>query len=183
MSFDLSRLKEVRQRLGITQNELSNLAGVSQSLIAKVESGRLDPTYSNAGKIINAIEQASKKSCIKAKEMMNSKIVSCSPEENINSVVVKMNKNDISQIPVIDNTVVGLVSERSILDSISNPRKTVSKAKEIMEGALPIVSSETPSEAVVDLLKHFPIALVSENGKLKGIITKSDIITKLYGKR
>ncbi|MBI2079314.1 helix-turn-helix domain-containing protein, partial [Candidatus Micrarchaeota archaeon] len=44
--IDVSKLGSLRRKLGITQKELAKLAGVSQSLIAKIEMGKIDPAYS-----------------------------------------------------------------------------------------------------------------------------------------
>jgi DNA-binding transcriptional regulator YiaG len=42
-TIDPKQLKKIRVQLGITQSELAKAAGVSQSLIAKLESGLVDP--------------------------------------------------------------------------------------------------------------------------------------------
>ena len=46
----------------------------------------------------------------------------------------------------------------------------------------PVVSRESPINVISSLLKHYPVVLVSESGRLVGLITKSDLLTKLYGK-
>jgi len=42
MIMELKDIKTARLRLGITQAGLAGVAGVSQSVIAKIESGRID---------------------------------------------------------------------------------------------------------------------------------------------
>jgi len=37
MTYELEEVKKIRKKLGLTQTELANRAGVSQSLIAKIE--------------------------------------------------------------------------------------------------------------------------------------------------
>jgi len=46
MEFEINEVKDIRKRLGLTQLELAKRANVSQSLIAKIEAGRIDPRYS-----------------------------------------------------------------------------------------------------------------------------------------
>ena len=41
----LNEISKKRKILGLTQSELAKLAGVSQSLIAKLESGKIEPSY------------------------------------------------------------------------------------------------------------------------------------------
>ena len=42
---NLDEISKLRKKLGISQSELSELSGVSQSLIAKLEAKKIDPSY------------------------------------------------------------------------------------------------------------------------------------------
>ena len=53
---DIEKIQEIRKKLNLTQTELSKLAGVSQSLIAKLESGHIDPAYSKVKAIFEALD-------------------------------------------------------------------------------------------------------------------------------
>ena len=54
-TIDPKQLKKIRVQLGITQSELARVAGVSQSLIAKLESGLVDPSFSTMKAISEAL--------------------------------------------------------------------------------------------------------------------------------
>jgi len=178
MPYELNEIKLIRKKLSISQIELANHSGVSQSLIAKVESGRLDPSYSNAQKIFKALSTLSNQKSLKASDVMNSNLISVRPNDNIHEAVRKMKKHQISQMPVIqDNKSVGLVSEASILEAFTNDK--AEKVEDVMIDAPPVVSMETPISVLSNLLKFYPLVLVSEKGKLNGVITRADIITKL----
>jgi len=179
MIYELEEIKKIRKRLGMTQTELANRAGVSQSLIAKIESGRIDPTYTKTKKIFTALSEMEKKEEIKAGQIMTSKIISISPNAPIKEAIGKMKKFQISQLPVIDDSkLVGLVSESTILDALLNPKGA--EVREVMQEAPPIISKTTSIQVVSNLLRHYPVVVVSEEGKLIGLITKSDLLGKLY---
>ena len=180
MSYELSEIRKIRKKLGMTQTELANRARVSQSLIAKIESARIDPTYTKTMKIFTALSDLERKEEIKAGQIMTGKIVSIRPNESIKDAITKMKKLQISQLPVIENhKLIGLVSESTILEALLASKVTF--VKEVMQESPPIVSKTTAIQIVSNLLKHYPMVLVSEEGKLVGLITKSDLIGRLYG--
>lgn len=179
MTYELEEVKKIRKKLGMTQTELANRAGVSQSLIAKIESARIDPTYTKTKKIFAALSDLEKKEEIKAEQLMASRIVSVGSGTPVKEAIAKMKKYEISQLPVIDNhKLVGLVSESTILDALLNSKAT--KVSEIMQESPPIVSKTASIQVVSNLLKHYPVVIVSEGGRLIGLITKSDLLGKLY---
>jgi predicted transcriptional regulator len=179
MTYELEEIKKIRKTLGITQTQLANRAGVSQSIIAKIESKRIDPTYTKAKKIFSALSDLEKKEEIKAEELMTKKIVGVEPESSIKDAISKMKKYQISQLPVVKNhQLIGLVSEASILDALL--RSKVTRVNQIMGEAPPIISKTTSIQIISNLLHHFPIVVVATEGELMGIITKSDLLGKLY---
>ncbi|MBU0628079.1 MAG: CBS domain-containing protein [Nanoarchaeota archaeon] len=179
MAYELSEIKEIRKKFDLTQTQLANISGVSQSLIAKIEAGRLDPTYSNARKIFEAIDSLGKKKELRAEQIMTKNIISVKPNDDIKEAIAKMKKSNISQMPVIEeHKSIGVVSESIILESLLN--KKGSKIKDIMDDSAPVVSKNTNVNAVSNLLRFYPMVLVSDDGELKGIITKSDLLGKLY---
>ena len=179
MTYELEEIKKIRKKLGLTQTELANRAGVSQSLIAKIEAGRIDPTYTKTKKIFAALSDLEKKEEIKAEQLMTAKIIGVAPSDSTKEAIEKMKKFQISQLPVTENhKLIGLVSESTILDAMLNSKGN--HVKDIMQEAPPIVSKSTSIHVVSSLLKHFPMVVVSEEGKLAGIITKSDLLGKMY---
>ncbi|MCX8147301.1 MAG: CBS domain-containing protein [Candidatus Woesearchaeota archaeon] len=182
MPLDISEIRAIRKNLGLTQSQLANLAGVSQSLIAKIEAGIIDPTYSNAVKIFNALESFNKEKEVKAKDIMTQKIISLAPNESIKEAIQKMKKYEISQMPVIaEGKAVGSISESILLDSVIE-NKRAEKVSDVMEDAPPIVSKDSSIKIVSDMLKYFPMVLIGEKGRLIGIITKSDLLRRVFSK-
>lgn len=179
MQYELDEIKSIRKKLNLTQFELAKRANVSQSLIAKVEAGRLDPAYTNAKKIFMALSDLEKKNELKAGDIMNKKIISANPDEDIKDIIYKMKKFQISQMPVIqDNKSIGLISETIVLEHLME--KKAKLVKDIMEESPPIISKETSSQVISNLLRHCPMILVAKEGDLIGLITKADLLGKMY---
>ena len=179
MQLELEEIKQIRKKYGLTQSELAKRSGVSQSLIAKIEAGRLDPTFSNAQKIFTALNDMGKKHEINAGQLMTQKIISVKPSDDIKEAIKKMKSNGISQMPVIEeHKSIGIISESIVLEAMLNNKGK--KVEDIMGDAPPIVSKKTLGSTISHLLKVIPMVLVSEGGKLVGVITKADLLGKMY---
>lgn len=177
--FDITKLKEIRRKLDLTQQEFAFKAGVSQSLIAKIEANKIDPTYSKVRKIENAINLLSKHKEKEAKDIMVKNIIMAKSEDEVSKIIKVLNKYAISQLPVIEkDKVIGLITETSILEKDLEDIKFL-KAKDLMIEAPPIIVENTKISVIISLLRYYPLILVSKKGKLKGLITKSDLLNSL----
>jgi len=178
----LTEIKRLRKKYNLNQKELAMQSGVSQSLIAKIESGKVEPTYSKAQKIFAALESLREKEEIKANDVMNKKVIFAKVDDKVKVIIQIMKKKGISQIPVLcKERICGLVNETIILKKImNNPEKTNTfTVGEIMEEAPPIVSPKTGLKTLLELLKENQIVLVSKKGDVKGIISKSDLLGEI----
>lgn len=182
MIHALDQIKALRQKYNLNQKELANRAGVSQSLIAKIEAGKVDPTFTKAQQIFDALDNIQKKEEVKAKEVMNSKIIFAQSSETVKETIKTMKSKGISQIPVMaKERVVGIVSEMTILNKIAEHPEKIAflKVSEVMDEVPPIVSPETGLKTLLHLLQEFSIVLVAEKGEIKGIISKTDLLGKM----
>jgi len=174
MIQDIKDIKKIRKRLGLSQKQLAKIASVSQSMIAKVEKGLIDPSFSSAQRIIFALEVSNSKHITKAKEVMKTPIHYISSLDSTKKAVNKMRKLHISQLPVKEKgIIVGTLTEKNLLNTFSSDNIKIAN---IMDEAPPFVNKETPINVIISLLKHFQLVLVSEKGRTVGLITKSDII-------
>ena len=180
----LDEISKKRKMLGLTQNELAKLSGVSQSLIAKLESGKIDPSYTKVKTIFDLISKLEVTSKIKADRINYNKVVSVQEKELVSEAVSLMKKHGYSQLPVFNKRqVVGTISEKTILNQIlaGNFLDQISKLpiKEVMEDSLPQVNEDAPLSLISSLLQVYPAVLFSTKGNVVGIITKADFLKLL----
>lgn len=181
MLYELTEIKRLRNKLGLNQKELANLANVSQSLVAKIEAGKIEPTYNKVKKIFEILNSLREKEEVKAKKLMNKKIIFVRPKEKIKEIIKIMKQKGISQIPVSrKGKVCGIIAEKTILEKIAEGKPVGGmEAEEIMADCPPIVSLGTSQRVVLGILKEHPIVLVAENGDVKGLISKSDVLDRI----
>ena len=176
-------LKKLRKSYGLTQKEVAKKAGVSQSLIARIEAEKVDPRVSTLKKILNSI--LSVKAEKNAGDIMHSPVIWVETKTLVKDAVNLMEKYGISQLPVLENEkIVGSIQEGTIIKKIlesKEPKKIFSlKVEDLMEEPFPTVSLNTSFDEVLALFTHEkPAVLVVDKGKLVGIITKIDIITSV----
>ena len=178
-------LGKMRKNLGISQKEIAKVVGVSQSYIARMEKGDINPTYENVKKIYSYLYSYSKKADnmdLKASDIMAKKVISILPTDSIMKALDLMKDMGISQMPVasMDGRVIGTVSESDLNEMLirgvtpdSMKRMTVTR---IMSAPLPQLPMDTPISAIYPMLRFSNAVLVMDLLNLKGIITKADIL-------
>jgi len=175
MVFDITQLKKIRKQLNLTQNQLAQKIGISQSMVAKIESGRLDPTYSYVKKIEQAVELSLGQEELTAEKIMTKNIIFIKKNTKIKEIINLLTKNEISQVPVIErNNCIGLVAESSIL--AFNDDASTKTADDIMTESPPIITKNAKISVVKSLLQFYPIILIRDSEKLIGVITKADVL-------
>lgn len=173
-------IAKIRKRLDLTQSGLAKLSGVSQSLIAKIESNVLDPSYSNMKKINDALDNHNIQQQKTAKDLMTKKIIFVKPKDDIRRVAEVLKKNNISQVLVIGRDVVGLVTESGIIESLLD--KEMKLAEDIMSSPPPAIDIDTPESVIIDLLKFYQIIVVKQKSEIFGVITKSNLLEMASGR-
>jgi predicted transcriptional regulator len=180
----LPQLEEIAQKrrlLGLKQAELAKLAGVSQSLIAKLESGKIDSSYTKVKTIFEALERLEVQTKIQAGKVLHNEVVGVQKNEPVSKVVQLMKSCGYSQLPVFDGKqAVGSISEKTILNQILAGKDLAQIAKlpteEVMEEAFPQVDEDAPLSLISNLLQVYSAVLVSNKGRAVGIITKADLL-------
>src|SRR2546422_7740370 len=99
---DPRQLKRLRLQLGMTQARLAREAGVSQSLIAKIEAGMVDPAFSSLKAISEVLSSSRATAEKKAADVMSSPVISVQTAEKLSDCIALMKKRGISQMPVLE---------------------------------------------------------------------------------
>lgn len=181
---NLEEIAQKRRMLGLKQSELAKLAGVSQSLIAKLESGKIDSSYTKVKAIFDAFERLEVKTKIQAGKVLHKKVIGVQKNEPITKVVQLMKSYKYSQLPVFDGKQpVGSISEKAILNQILAGKAlnqiSALPTEEVMEESFPQVDENAPLSSISTLLQVYSAVLVSKKGTVVGIITKADLLRML----
>lgn len=176
---EITEIKRRRMKLGLKQKDLSIAANVSQSLIAKIESGKLNPSYGIAKRIFHALDSYERKEEIKAKDIMTKHIYFAEKNDTIKNVVKIMRKHGISQLPVMSKKrILGSLTEKAIMECIGKTdgvKLSETKVASVMEEAFPTVDENAPLSVIKSLLSYSQAILVMKSNRAAGIITKSDL--------
>ena len=173
-----------RRQLALKQSELAKMAGVSQSLIAKLEAGTIDSSYTKVKTIFDVLERLEFKTKVQAEKILHNDVLSIQKDQQISDVVKIMKDHGYSQLPVFNGKQsVGSISEKAILRQILSGKdlEQISKlpTEDIMEEAFPQINEDAPLSLITSLLQTYSAVLVSKKGVVIGIITKADLLRML----
>jgi len=173
-------LRTRREALGLRQTELARRAGISQSMVARIEAGNVDPRVSTLNKIIVVLNSAEPRK-MRASQIMHTPVLSVQPQDAIGRAVETFEKNNISQLPVIERGIpVGCISESVIVKAIEQQRLHKTQlflVRDFMEPGFPTVPPDMDVETVVNILQQNHAVLVVEGRTVRGVITKHDLIS------
>jgi len=180
----LPKLEEILKRrrvLGLSQKQLARLAGVSQSLIAKVEAGKTEPSYLRAKSIFDTLEKLQREKELRAKDLLQPRVIGVSEDDAVSKAAAIMNEAGFSQLPVFGGRhIVGSIAEKAIMDRIvsgMSPRDLSSMpVAKVMTEAFPQIDEKTPLSLISALLQYHSAVLVMKRGHVIGIITKADLL-------
>jgi cystathionine beta-synthase len=112
-------------------------------------------------------------------------IVGVAPGQTVRQALRLMDQHDVSQLPVMeDGNCIGSVSDWSLsARSLENTKLLDATVSEVMDAPFPMVDDTQPVDAVAKLLtKSNPAVLVRENGRVAGIVTRSDMLHYLMAR-
>jgi len=185
----LPRLEEISKRrriLGLSQKHLAQLAGVSQSMIAKIEAGKTEPSYIRTKAIFDTLEKMQREKEPRARDLLQPQVVGVNEDEPLSRAATIMKESGFSQLPVFSGRhIVGSIAEKAIMDRIVSgisPRELSSMpVSKVMTDAFPQIDERAPFSLISTLLQYHSAVVVMKRGQVVGIITKADLLRVFSG--
>jgi len=111
-------------------------------------------------------------------------VVSIGPDDRLMTAYARMKLYDISQIPVLEGErVIGLIDEWDLLSAVQDdPAKFRLPVRSAMTQRLETVALDTPLSDLIDTFKKGYVAIVVDDGKFWGLITRIDALNYLRHK-
>lgn len=113
-----------------------------------------------------------------------SNLVTATSTEKVRDVIEKLKTKGISQVPVVDNgKLIGIIAEVDLLRHLVTGSGTLDSAiGPLVEGDYATVTPETKIELLQNVLTDAKLAIVLDQGRVVGIVTKIDLIEFLAKK-
>ena len=160
---------------------MARAAGVSQSIIAKIEAGDVDPTFNTLSAISRALSTMTSKEGKTAADVMSSPVIGVQAETKIRECAHLMKRKGYSQMPVFSGQkIVGTITDGhvvALLSEAQDPRRLLEdKVGNHIQPIFAVVGRDTPVEALFSLFRYLPAVLVETGDRVEGIITKIDLL-------
>lgn len=182
----LDDLRQRRRRLGLTQGELARAAGVSQSLVAKIERRQVEASFRNGLALLEALGRAEDRVASDATvgALATRSLVKVRPDDLLREAARRMRQNAVSQLPVMEgDLMVGSLTDRMVVDCLADPTRASRLdwliVKEVMREPFPQLDVATPGAVATPLLRHASAVMVTERGRFVGILTQADLFRAL----
>jgi cystathionine beta-synthase len=117
-------------------------------------------------------------------------LITVSARAKVRQAVDELQRNSISQAPVVREEgtdvahFVGAIRDRELLERIfRDPDALQADVAEVMAAPIPMVEWDDPVESAFAELEHGPAVLVTKEGKVLGVLTRSDLLDFLAHRR
>jgi cystathionine beta-synthase len=109
-------------------------------------------------------------------------LVSVGPGASVREALDLIEEHNVSQLPVLEEgQPVGSVTESALLGAVmEDPARLANEIREVADEPFPVVDADAElSEITSRLTRQNPAILVAENGSVRGILTRYDVIHHL----
>jgi cystathionine beta-synthase len=129
-------------------------------------------------------EQLTAGTLLGSKDAATPDLVVVTRDQTVREALALVTGHDIAQLPVVaDGACIGAVSEETLMANvIEDPMILDQSVADLMDDPFPVVEGDAPMDDLARLLtRRNPAVLVRENGTLKGIVTRYDMVRQLTG--
>ncbi len=183
---DLQEIRNQRKALNLTQQRLAEIVKVSRTTITKIETEKLDTSYSTAKRIFEKLDVLQRQAVapekiknLTLKDVHNTPVETVDASQLLREVTYLMVKTNFSQFPVKSkDKIIGSITERTITKALfekQNENLGEQPTEKIMEEPFPTLSENTPLIIVGPLIIRTQAVLTQRNVEIVGIVTNSDI--------
>lgn len=183
---EIGEIRLLRRELGLTQKQLAAMAGVSQSLIAKIERDLVQPSYANVRRILEVLEREKTRRHppVTVGKVCSRNIQWAEATQTVRDVANLMRKHGFSQLPVRRKGVlVGSVSDKLLSEALATADRPEAVAErrveEVMGEPFPQIPETTPLQVASTLLQFAPAVIIVRESEPVGVLTKSDLLKVL----
>jgi len=180
---DVSEIRRIRKSLDLTQMELSEASGISQSAIAKIESGTVTASYASVVRLFETLDdfKNAKNTSVKAMDVASRSVTTVQIDQTVLDASQIMQDTGYSQLPVLNGEApVGSISEKSIFrlleGGVTRAQLRSMPVSEVMGDTFPVISYDTPISAITGLIYDMNAVLVLKTGRIVGMITNADLL-------
>ncbi len=178
---ELREIRRRRERLRISQRALARDLGIGQSTIAKIESGKINPTYKVVVQIFRRLDQLHAVNMGRAADVASRPVMAVRLSDSVRQAVTLLQRHGFKQLPVLEgDRNLGSISERGISRRVLETKRAEPflrrRVGSVMEEALPTVPEDLHVEGVVELLQFSQAVLTAKGGEITGIITNADLL-------
>ena len=117
---------------------------------------------------------------IKAKDIMNTVVITVDPEDTVEEVMQQMIQHGISGLPVVDmaEQLVGIITEFDLLDLVWDPNTGKNKVYHYMTRDIRTVDEDDDLADVAEMFRILSIRrlLVMRGEHVAGVISRRDLI-------
>jgi cystathionine beta-synthase len=106
-------------------------------------------------------------------------VITARRNDRVEAVVKRMRENDISQMPVLDDSgrAIGMIHEYDLLNFLIEGKHRLSEVVDpLVQPIQGVVGPETPIARLREIFNDDNVAVVKEGEKVTGILTKIDLI-------
>ena len=165
-----------RRILKLSQSKLSDMAGVSQSFISKLEAGtEVNPAYDKVWKVFDVLDSISKPTettGYTAESIMTKEVKGFQTTDDTEKTREIMADKEFNYAPVYNGKrMVGSIRYTDLLTSTPG-----SKVGEHQKEEFPTIHKKTSLKTITPLIEESKAILIKEKGKIIGIITSHDFL-------